>query len=653
MATCAAHLLGALCLAFLSGGQSGSINRVVDLRAQMYTRRADATACVRLLNASGVIGCAADLAQGALLHLPNASLDDVPHSPAGQRVLLVEDAQLAFPQAELAPYPPGGWAWNPGGAGLLRAALPAPVALLDDDAATDARRRAAANARQGGAGAQHVAELRVPMAAAGNASACIAARACLPLGGHSVWATLPPLPANHSTDTLPLVLVLAGADGDALFHDQIRGAEAPLSGLVAMLATAEALGNASAAGAYSRRLVFAALAGEPWGLMGSRRLLWQMHAGDPSVQGLRLDAVKQVVELGMVGRAGADGGARTLFLHHQRGPEWGNATQLVSAFQTAAANAQGMKVTVLEASAGNPGIPPSSLMAFLRAQPAIAGAVLADFDSAFTTPFYHSRHDNASTVDEESIAAAAVVAARALHALAAGVGEPNLQVDVAAVRATVAMLAACLLRSEPGLACPLAQNLTAVAGDPAAPRYVGILRSLPADAQDPDARVVGDIARVFWNFLALRTAAGPARLASGQVGGCDFAERRCEAGAVCVQHRADRRGEDARGRCVNATARYVASHSNRLACQGCGAEGAGRWVETGEADAWARERDWPPDPMWTESNWPAGEPSFALFQRNSAAVERRALLGGCLLTASSFLAAWAARSAYEKRMKQL
>lgn len=82
------------------------------------------------------------------------------------------------------------------------------------------------------------------------------------------------------------------------------------------------------------------------------------------------------------------------------------------------------------------------------------------------------------------------------------------------MRATVAMLAACLLRSDPGLACPLAQNLTAVAGDPAAPRYVGILRTLPANAQDPDARVVGDVARLVWNFLALRTAGGPARLAS-------------------------------------------------------------------------------------------------------------------------------------------
>jgi nicastrin len=60
-----------------------------------------------------------------------------------------------------------------------------------------------------------------------------------------------------------------------------------------MLAAAEALGNASASGNYTRRLAFVALAGEPWGLMGSRRLLYQMHAAAPAVRGLALDAVEQ------------------------------------------------------------------------------------------------------------------------------------------------------------------------------------------------------------------------------------------------------------------------------------------------------------------------------------------------------------------------
>lgn len=60
------------------------------------------------------------------------------------------------------------------------------------------------------------------MAAAGNSTQCIQRAACLPLGGHSVWAALPPLPADAGADARPLLLVLAGADGDALFHNRIR-----------------------------------------------------------------------------------------------------------------------------------------------------------------------------------------------------------------------------------------------------------------------------------------------------------------------------------------------------------------------------------------------------------------------------------------------
>ena len=42
-----------------------------------------------------------------------------------------------------------------------------------------------------------------------------------------------------------------------------------------------------------------------------------------------------------------------------------------------------MQASAKPASQFNPGIPPSSLMSLLRAAPAISGAVIADFDSAF------------------------------------------------------------------------------------------------------------------------------------------------------------------------------------------------------------------------------------------------------------------------------
>ena len=74
----------------------------------------------------------------------------------------------------------------------------------------------------------------------------------------------------------------------------MQGAEAPLSGLIALLAAAEILGNSSMAAGYQRRLVFAAFAGEPWGYMGSKRFLWELHNGENSTRPLSLEAIDQV-----------------------------------------------------------------------------------------------------------------------------------------------------------------------------------------------------------------------------------------------------------------------------------------------------------------------------------------------------------------------
>ena len=68
-----------------------------------------------------------------------------------------------------------------------------------------------------------------------------------------------------------------------------------------MLVAARMLGNASAAagspaaaGAYQKRLMFACMAGEPWGLMGTRRLLLEADQGSEAMQGLQLGQVEQV-----------------------------------------------------------------------------------------------------------------------------------------------------------------------------------------------------------------------------------------------------------------------------------------------------------------------------------------------------------------------
>lgn len=56
-----------------------------------------------------------------------------------------------------------------------------------------------------------------------NSDKCLEAGTCKPLGGHSVWASLPLLPTESLGDTaLPTILVLSSMDGSGLFHDLIE-----------------------------------------------------------------------------------------------------------------------------------------------------------------------------------------------------------------------------------------------------------------------------------------------------------------------------------------------------------------------------------------------------------------------------------------------
>lgn len=164
--------------------------------------------------------------------------------------------------------------------------------------------------------------------------------------------------------------------------------------------------------------------------------------------------LEQVVEIGQVGRAADEIGQSAFYVHFQREARFGTAQELVNAFLRAgddqvclrnshpafcAQVQHGLHVQYLnqklppacikicmdlwqaevsEASGRNPGIPPSSLMSFLRVKPSIAGVVLGDFNTHFTNPFYQHRLD--ANISINAVTAAAIVSARALHDVAYG-----------------------------------------------------------------------------------------------------------------------------------------------------------------------------------------------------------------------------------------
>ncbi|KAL3160727.1 hypothetical protein ABBQ32_010635 [Trebouxia sp. C0010 RCD-2024] len=171
-----------------------------------------------------------------------------------------------------------------------------PILLLDNVTAPAAAHRAAHNAQQGYSGVLHYAHVEAEMSARGNSSSCINQDTCQPLGGHTIWGAAPPLaPTAASTASqLPIIMLLAPVDSTAFFKSDTVGAESAMGSLIALLAVADILGNNSAAVAtYSKRLVLTALMGEPWGFMGSKRLLWEMYNQADTTRGLDVENIQQ------------------------------------------------------------------------------------------------------------------------------------------------------------------------------------------------------------------------------------------------------------------------------------------------------------------------------------------------------------------------
>eukprot|EP00884_Botryococcus_braunii_P020474 jgi/Botrbrau1/710/Bobra.160_2s0033.1 len=670
-------------------GTTPLITSVKDLESKMYTVRQDTKGCVELLFQDGTVGCHSEEVSAPLRLW--SDMNDSTGSPGGQYMVYVPAAEAytsiqqihdesglrervagvlvgmdrpaadspdrKFPQAPYMPYRDSGYVWNRNGTHVLDLKLDFPVLLLDNVTGPEAIARASSNKASAYNGRLHYATVDSSMQAKASSPRCIQDQSCQPLGGHSVWAALPPFlqGTEGPPADLPITLVLASIDSNGLFHTELKGADNPMSGLISMLAAAEILGNSSDAKFFRRRLVFVALAGEPWGYMGSKRLLWELQQGLPSTQGLSLSLIDQVVEIGQVGRAVGNESIQ-FYIHSQQGPQFGVPDVLTAAFAAAAKEDEQVQIT--EAAKTLPGIPPSSLSSFLRANASIAGIVIAEFNEAFINPFYNSHLD--TQVNPLTIKAAAAAVARALHAMAInGTTLPPLKVDENEVAATVEELVACLVKEQPGLGCGLARSLTTVLAPSASSHYIGILFSLTEDSQEPDQAIKSDVARFLWNFLALRTAAGPGKLAGGshksQVGmsgsheavtkkahdGCDPYRKKCQEGSMCVGWRTDAPHGPTNGQCLVTTARFVPSYSTSLICKECkgqGSFGEYRWELSNQTEEWEKALGWPRDPIWTESTWAEGVPSLRMFLREPAGAARRVFSAGLAVTLASAIA---------------
>ncbi|KAL6912167.1 hypothetical protein ACP4OV_000972 [Aristida adscensionis] len=664
----ASLLAAAACVALavlgpVATGDAATLESVPDLVKAMYVN-IESFPCVRLLNLSGAIGCSNpggekiiapvvrfrnssnQLVQPSAVLLPSDQMPnffmrvsndaELYHKVAGVLVepngvnnLIELSPDNKFPQEAFAPYPNLSHDWNPAGSGIMWNRFDFPVFLLSEEGTQTLQKVADKNEKSHNGYQANVAEFDLVMqttkAQTHDSAACLKKQSCLPLGGHSVWASLPPFRNASMNHQKPIIMAIASQDSASFFRDRSLGADSPISGLIALLTAVDALSHLHDLSNLQKQLVFAVFNGEAWGYLGSRKFLQELDEDADSVSGISSLMIDQVLEVGSVGKGLSEG--NPLFHAHAAGNS-SASKKILDALQTASESLGSDNVKVKQAASSNPGVPPSSLISFIRKNESTSGVVLEDFDSHFSNRFYHSYLDRPANINSSSIAAAAALVARSLYILASADSPVdlmtlnNIKVNVSLVEEIIG----CLLTCDPGLSCGLVKSFIAPSSS-CPSHYVGVFMDDPSGTQFPS--YADDTSRFLWNFLADRTSSLPGNRSSC-TGKCS------NEGEVCVGAEVE-----GGGRCVLSTTRYVPAYSTRLKFEG----NAWHVRPVNSSDPMGAA-----DPVWTESFW--NTIGLRVYAVQSTTYDWLILVAGASITAASYLVVIIGRSYISKVIKR-
>uniref|UniRef100_K3XAK7 Nicastrin n=1 Tax=Globisporangium ultimum (strain ATCC 200006 / CBS 805.95 / DAOM BR144) TaxID=431595 RepID=K3XAK7_GLOUD len=337
--------------------------------------------------------------------------------------------------------------WNSVGNGVIEKSLPFPVVLLEDEA-TGAKflDRASTNVKSG-TGATYKAFLKYYFGPDEmNSVKCLTFKnvygnrhpKCDPIGGQSAWAV------RGASSASEIVLAMTSMDATSLSHVLAPGANTGASGLVALLAAAEAL-KVIPDSDFNKKIVFAAFQAEKFGFVGSRRFLSDLQAftknptnactapvtGSKSPFGTNFctEPMLSSVEFAKLALANVSYAIAV----DQVGilPSSGNFTVHVNPNAAAANGSSTLVDAIVNApsagakfSTGSTGsLPPTPLTSFVNdaefGQSDLVGAVIAGYDSTFSSgAAYNSRHDVYGLLDVAAVTKASQVLAESIYQLA-------------------------------------------------------------------------------------------------------------------------------------------------------------------------------------------------------------------------------------------
>jgi hypothetical protein len=475
----------------------GTSSDFTDFSSKVHLTLSDVYPCTKLLNRTGSIGCEsshpkvsgtlrqfdslADLQSQVkslqdssertviVLGFPLFADDEVLKAadsakPAGILVLAPDGVppvqfspEVQNPQQETGLYPNDFHSWNPAGTGRSHRFFPYPIFLVGKAATPLIIERCRLNHNQSYKFPRWSAELVLTMQAQtpavgqqATSVSCLQSGSCMPQSGQTVFAILEKTNAT-SKET---VLAAASMDSTSFFHgnwnqrnDQLSpGGGAEISGAVAVVAAARALGFARET--LEKPILFSIFSAEVWGRLGSRRFLSTPPCWPSNKKGWETCMEKSRISTA-IGVGGISKEASQVYIHVDTARNPGAGT-----FQEQLITGAGAGV-LIKATTSPPRLPPNPVESIVH-DSALAGAkvaVLAGFNTEFSSKYYHSVLDGRDNAPDKEACNLATALARSLHVASQGLDKTS---TITADCDFVSELLDCLLKD---FACELAQQI--------------------------------------------------------------------------------------------------------------------------------------------------------------------------------------------------
>lgn len=442
--------------------------------------------CVRIFHSSGAVGCRSLTTKDMAALYPITSTSDledfVASAGSSKHVLVMPESVLdysvissvlgsiggvfVYPESSAnatfaSPYPQGvntpdealnpfaakKTKWNPSGNGFVDEELPFSVVLLEDEALGESFMKRAKKNQESGVGATYTAYMKYYFGPTTmNSIDCLnfvniygdRSPMCDPIGGQSAWGIRGDREASET------VIAMTSMDANALSHVLAPGANAAASGMVALMAAADAL-KAFPDSTFDKKIVFAAFQAEKFGFVGSRRFLRDIkqftentsaaclspvtgsespYASSFCTQpmhtnlefaNLPLANITYAIALDQVGILPSSGNF-SVHLNPNSASTKASQTLLDAIVSSPSADSKFSAGTTES-------LPPSPLLSFVNGdeygQSDLVGAVIAGYDTEFSgSSVFGSRHDVVDELDPDAIVQAAQVLAETIYQLA-------------------------------------------------------------------------------------------------------------------------------------------------------------------------------------------------------------------------------------------